>query len=93
MKKITSRNALVIETNTSTNSTLIIPDIKRDKCYSIPEVAELMRVCPRTLRRWREKNELPAAKIGGTVLYPADLLHDILMRAVQNSVDSNKKAH
>jgi excisionase family DNA binding protein len=40
------------------------PDIR---FFTIPEVAERVRVCPRTVRRWIEAGHLVLYRIGGVV--------------------------
>ena len=48
---------------------------------TIAEVAELLQVCTRTVRRWIKSGVLPAHRIGGVVrIAEADLLAFLALR-------------
>lgn len=83
MSSSTSSKALVFESNATAKATLITPASKHDFYFTIPEVMALLHVSDRTLLRWRHSGILPAAKMGGTVLYSAKVVHGILANNIK----------
>jgi len=46
--------------------------------YTIPQTAKALGVSESTIRRWIRADQLPAIKVVGTWLIPADDLDDLL---------------
>jgi excisionase family DNA binding protein len=52
----------------------------RIRFFTIPEVAERLRVCTRTVRRWIKAGDLIAHRIGGVRIAESDLRAFLALR-------------
>jgi excisionase family DNA binding protein len=52
----------------------------RIRFFTIPEVAERLRVCTRTVRRWIKAGDLIAHRIGGVRIADSDLRAFLALR-------------
>jgi len=55
-----------------------------DEILTVPEAAELLKVCDRTVYTWTHMEGFPAMKLGNTIRIPRALLLDwVARRATQ----------
>lgn len=56
------------------------------------ETMRYFRVSERTLLRWRNTQQLPCLKVGGTILYPLQLANQLLLNRIV-SPDAKKERY
>jgi excisionase family DNA binding protein len=52
----------------------VVPTIGKVTVYTVPEVADLLDVTPRTVRAWVRRGVFPATKLGGRLYVTAHAL-------------------
>lgn len=54
-----------------------------EKWLNTAETMNYFRVSDRTLLRWRNSQQIPCLKVGGTVLYPINLVNQLLLNKIK----------
>ena len=63
----------------------VIEGVKLGKYLRPTEVAEIMRVTPRTVTRWAEQGKLPHSRtLGGHRRFPAELILDLAQKKAKS---------
>lgn len=55
-----------------------------EKWLNTAETMSYFRVSDRTLLRWRKIHQIPCLKVGGTILYPLNLVNQLLLNKIKH---------
>ncbi|MGC1632637.1 MAG: helix-turn-helix domain-containing protein [Gelidibacter sp.] len=67
---------------------LVLPN--NEEWLNTAEIMSYFRVSERTLLRWRKTRQIPSSKVGGTVLYPLNLVNKLLINRIEhNFIDTD----
>lgn len=89
MKRKNSGEADALYTTHGPKSNSHIVWSSDEKWLSTAEIIRYFNVSERTLLRWRNNGDLPFTRLGGTVLYPFNLVNRILLNKLQPAYINN----
>lgn len=89
MKRKTPGKANAPNTNANLQPEIQTVLPTQEEWLNTAETMSYFRVSDRTLYRWRETQQIPSLKVGGTVLYPLNLLNQILRKKIQPEFTEN----